>query len=290
MFKTYLPNYVVASIVISLGGILNGYDTGSIGSALTMKQFEESIGHLSPSLLGFSVSLIMLTGSLPSVFGGYLADKFGRLKIVTAGFILFAIGAFLQGSAYTLTQFLVGRALAGLGEGLFLSNISVYICEIAPAKWRGVLGGVPQFMVAFAICVGYFSCYGSVRLESSMAWRLPFIIQGSIAVAMALACFALPDSPRWYALCGKRDHALRALDWLGLPPEETDFMSSASITPAQHQSSLGYWQSILLLFKRGYRTRTFLALFVLGMVQLSGIDGVIYVSQGFHHSPLILLS
>lgn len=37
-------------------------------------------------------------------------------------------------------------------------------------------------------------------------------------------------------------------------------------------------QSFLLPFRKQYRSRTILALFVLGMVQLSGIDGILYVS------------
>jgi len=37
-------------------------------------------------------------------------------------------------------------------------------------------------------------------------------------------------------------------------------------------------KAIVTIFRRQYRAKTILALFVLGMVQLSGIDGVLYVS------------
>jgi predicted MFS family arabinose efflux permease len=39
--------------------------------------------------------------------------------------LVFAIGAVLEGVANTLVTFLVGRALCGIGEGLWLSNVSV---------------------------------------------------------------------------------------------------------------------------------------------------------------------
>jgi len=53
---------------------------------------------------------------------------------------------------------------------------------------------------------------------------------------------------------------------------EKDMLSAQN----EQQMSLSAWQGFTLLFKKGYRARTILALFVLGMVQLSGIDGVLY--------------
>ncbi|KAJ9141814.1 General substrate transporter [Pleurostoma richardsiae] len=273
MAPKLMPSYVLASVCVSLGGLANGYDTGSIGAIVSTSQFDQSIGHLSPSLLGFTVSLIMLTASVPSVFAGHLADKFGRLRIIQAGAALFAVGAALQGTSHQLGQFLAGRALAGLGEGIYLGNMSVYICEIAPVKTRGMLAGFAQCLVTAGICAGYFTCYGTVTIQSSMAWRLPFVVQGIISAVLALACLVLPDSPRWLLLHGRRNDALLALQRLEFPmvEAERDFLAITEQRP-----SLSPWHSLVLLFKRGYRTRTVLALFILGMVQLSGIDGVIY--------------
>jgi MFS family permease len=67
----------------------------------------------------------MLTGAFPSFFAGQLADRFEGLVIVAVGALVFAIGAVLEGVANTLVTFLVGRALCGIGEGLWLSNVSV---------------------------------------------------------------------------------------------------------------------------------------------------------------------
>jgi MFS family permease len=101
------------------------YDTGSIGAVTEMPHFNTSIGTLSPFLRGFSVSLIMLTGAFPSFFAGQLADRFGGLVIVAAGALVFTLGAVLECVAGRLTVFLMGRALCGFGEGLWLSNVSV---------------------------------------------------------------------------------------------------------------------------------------------------------------------
>ncbi|KAF4985607.1 hypothetical protein FDECE_16444 [Fusarium decemcellulare] len=268
------PKYVLASVAASLGGLANGFDTGCIGGIINMPQFKKSVGHLSAFMLGFTVSLIMLTGVIPSVFAGHLADRFGRLKIIQAGSLAFIVGLILQGSATSIVQFSTGRAIAGLGQGLFLGNISVYICEIAPATSRGMLSSMPQFMATAGVCWGYFLCYGSAKIASSMAWRLGFICQGINATSLTLLCFLLPKSPRWLLLHGRRPEALRALHRLqfSMVEAERDFLAAST----EQRPSLSPWQSFILLFRRGYRARTILALFLLGMVQLSGIDGVVY--------------
>ncbi|KAH8595673.1 general substrate transporter [Bisporella sp. PMI_857] len=273
MVHKHIPKYVFASIAVALGGLLNGYDTGAIGAITTMSQWEEVVGKLSPSLIGSTVSIIMLAGAIPSVFAGNLADKHGRIKVILAGAIIFGIGAIVQGSSMSLPQFLVGRAFSGLGEGVYLSTMAVYICEIAPMKYRGVLAGLPQFAATAGVCFGYFTCYGTVGFPSSIAWRMPYLIQGIVTTMLIASCLVLPDSPRWLMLQGKREEALQALTRLDFSLDEAnrDFMGTS-----EQQTSLSLWQNITILFRRGYRARTILALFVLGMVQLSGIDGVLY--------------
>lgn len=117
--------YTIFASLISLGGFLNGYDTGSIGAITSMPSFTSKIGDLSPLLRGFIVSLIMMTGAMPSIFGGKMAEKIGHLYVVMAGSLLFALGTGMEAGAGGLDVLLAGRALAGLGEGLWLGCVSV---------------------------------------------------------------------------------------------------------------------------------------------------------------------
>ncbi|KAI1869927.1 uncharacterized protein JN550_005517 [Neoarthrinium moseri] len=273
MVRKPVPNYVTASVAVSLGGFLNGYDTGSVGAVIHMKEFENTVGTMSAFLVGFTVSLIMLTGAIPSVFAGQMADRLGRLRVILIGAVLFGIGAIIEGSSFSLPQFLAGRALAGFGEGVYLSNMAVYICEIAPVKHRGILAGLPQFMATAGVCIGYFTCYGSVAIQSTMSWRAPYVVQSVVAAVFVASCLVLPDSPRWLMNHGRRSEALDALRRLdfSMVEAERDFLSVTD-----QRSSLPLRQSLSILFRRGYRSRTILALFVLGAVQLSGIDAVLY--------------
>jgi MFS family permease len=53
-----------------------------------MPSYIETFGNLSPTMRGFTVSLIMLCGAIPATVAGNLADSFGRLRVMIAGAIL----------------------------------------------------------------------------------------------------------------------------------------------------------------------------------------------------------
>jgi MFS family permease len=49
---------------------------------------------------------------------------------------------------------IVGRCISGIGEGLFLSTITVYVCEIAPTAIRGSLACTVQLYITIGIATG----------------------------------------------------------------------------------------------------------------------------------------
>ena len=156
-----------------------------------------------------------------------------------------------------------------------------YITEIAPRAKRGSLVSLPQLMSAAGICLGYFTCYGSVRIQSTMSWRAPYIIQAALALVLGISCVTvLPNSPRWLMLHGRGREANEAVKKLNIPrvEAERDILKVPESGIRLESSPL---KGFVMIFQRKYRSRTVLALFVLGMVQLSGIDGVLYVSRSW---------
>ena len=136
---------------------------------------------------------------------------------------------------------------------------------------------MPQCMTTAGTCVGYFTCYGSINLASSISWRLPFILQTCFAIGLAVGCLYLPSSPRWLIRKGRQEDALREIVRLNLSREEFDQVISTT-SQTSNESPTSVWRELLIIFRRQYRMRTSLGLFILGMIQLSGIDGVLYVS------------
>lgn len=137
-------------------------------------------------------------------------------------------------------------------------------------------------MSTAGICAGYFTCYATIHIDSSISWRLPFIIQAIVAVILALSCYFLPKSPRWLLQNGRRDEALVEMERLEIPRLEAEKDILQSI--GHHHPSTSAWRGFLSIFEPQYRRRTILGLFILGMMQLSGIDGILYVSLAISHA------
>lgn len=157
--RIHIPHYVWCTIGTSLGGFLWGFDTGSIGPITIMPHFQAKFGDkatgvISPTVQGLIVSCILITASLSSILSGQLSDRISRIRTISLGGVVFAIGSAIGCSAESLAQMFVGRCLAGVGQGLFLSAITVYAVEIAPASSRGRLGNIVQLFIASGIAIG----------------------------------------------------------------------------------------------------------------------------------------
>lgn len=264
-------------------------DTGIIGPVTAMPGFADSFGTFSPTVHGLIVSSILLPAAFTSFFAGHLADKVGRLRAIMIGASIFAVGAGLEAGAVSLGMFIPGRALAGVGEGLFLSTVIVYICEICPPERRGPVASLVQLLTTIGIPIGYFTCYGSVKIRSSYSWRLPFILQATPAIALACFCPFLPPSPRWLIDHGHPSQAKLAMDRLQLSVQDfqAELESAGPVAgnrdvPEMQQSN----QRLLWVFNECNRKQAFLGMFLMGAMQFSGIDAVLYVS---FRLPLIVL-
>ena len=181
------------------------------------------------------------------------------------------------------------RGVSGVS---LLTPLRSYVCEISPPNKRGPLATVVQVFITIGMCLGYFTCYGTVRLPSSLSWRLPLALQSGIAFFLAVASyFYLPESPRWLAYKGRREEASVAWDKLGVSnaEREKDLLQNPesmvnAATRRTEAAKAGFLDRIRgnlvdssRVFRKDTRKPMFLGVFMMSMQQLSGIDGVIYV-------------
>lgn len=284
--------------------LMYSLDTGIIGPVTDIDFFKQDIATTSAILHGLIVSSVLLPSAIISIFAGSLADAVGRPRAVTIGYCISSLGAAIEAGSVHVAMFIVGRIIIGIGIGLYLSTVVVYICELAPPAKRGVLSTMVQLFAAIGILTGYFISYGTVYISSSLSWRLPLAIQSFIGFLFAGACVFLPQSPRWLTLCGRHDESRLLWVRLGVsldgegaevndevnsdhrkdpeskldrppsvppvvveqPPELTQFEDSTTLLS----------HSIIRAFRKDVRSRTALAIYYLGMQQLCGIDSVLY--------------
>lgn len=263
-------------------------DTSIIGPITIMDSFKAQFGQLSSPVHGILVSCILLCAAVGSSFAGRPADVLGRPRAIALGAAIFTIGVALQAGAVNLIMFAIGRVVEGFGYGFYIGTQTVYICEISPPKHRGPLTSGPQFMTCLALVVGYFMSYGTVNIPGSLSWRLPFVVTAVIAAAYVVTnLFVLPDSPPWLVLQGRQADADKVWDALGVKredrevPEEialgTNEGSAMNIEDPVQRATNEKTVSFMDLWARDVRKRTFLAMFLLGFLQLCGIDAVLYV-------------
>src|SRR2546430_11771227 len=94
-FNLKLPLYYIASITVSIGGVLFGLDTGTIGPVTAMSTFTATFGQLSPMKHGSIVSAILLPAAFAGLFAGNIADSYGRATTLIVGGTIFGFGATL---------------------------------------------------------------------------------------------------------------------------------------------------------------------------------------------------
>lgn len=88
------------------------------------------------------MATILITAFCTSFLAGPLADKVSRRTTISAGTAIFATGSAICLAAQSLGMFVAGRAIAGTGEGLFLSVAGTWLVEVAPAQVRPAAGPV----------------------------------------------------------------------------------------------------------------------------------------------------
>ncbi|CAI0653728.1 unnamed protein product [Colletotrichum noveboracense] len=276
--------YVRASIATGAVMMLWGLDTGSIGPITAMTTFTESFGEFSATVHGAIVSTLLITGTISALLAGMLADQLGRIAIISTGAAVFGVGAAIECGAVHLAMFIAGRAIKGLGTGLFVSTVAVQVCEITPAKTRGFWVAFSQFMLTVGLALGYFTCYGTGRIAgSSASWRVPLAVESILGFGFAATTLLVPPSPRWLMAKGRVEKARLVVSQLGISQEEHQEMLAQKGQVTAHSPKLSMLQKIRETFKDfrkafsgSYRSRTAFGCLLLIFQQTSGIDGVLY--------------
>ncbi len=210
-------NIYFITIVITLGGLLFGYDTGVInGTQFYFSKYFELTG----ALKGFIVSSALLGALVGAAGAGLLSKKVGRKKSLIIGAVLFIISAWGSGLPSMLPQsttlLVIFRIIGGIAIGIASMNAPMYIAEIAPAKKRGNLVTFYQLAIVIGFFVVFLATYfiGSELTEAqniSFGWRQMFWSELIPAFLFLILLFFVPKSPRWLMINNKEIEAKNIL-------------------------------------------------------------------------------
>ncbi|KAF5270583.1 hypothetical protein FQR65_LT05481 [Abscondita terminalis] len=131
------------------------------------------------------LALGMLPGSTAVIF---LIDNFGRKKTMMIGALLLFVPWILIIFANSLTMLLVARVVGGLGNGITLGVIPLYIGEISQKEYRGALCSMPSIGVAFGTIIVY-------ALGPFVSYVTLALICASAPIVFLIATYFMPESP-----------------------------------------------------------------------------------------------
>jgi len=210
-------NIYFITIVITLGGLLFGFDTGVInGTQFYFSKYFELTGWLK----GFIVSSALLGALLGAASAGMISKSIGRKKSLLISAVLFGISAWGSGLPAILPEsislMVFFRILGGIAIGMASMNAPTYIAEIAPADKRGKLITYYQMAVVIGFFVVFLTTYviGSELTEQNnidFGWRYMFWSELIPATLFFVLLFMVPQSPRWLMIKGREDEALNVL-------------------------------------------------------------------------------
>ncbi len=199
----YIWLYVVA-VIASLGGLLSGYDTGVISGALL---FINETWILPDTLQGFLVSSVLIGAVIGAATNGFLADIFGRKKIIIATAVIFILGSLLCAFAPNVYVLILSRIFVGFAVGIVNFVVPLYLSEVSPKNLRGTLVSLYQWAITAGILFSYF--INAVFAQAVYNWR--WMLFAGVVPGLILfigMCF-MKDTPRWLVSKNRYDEAKR---------------------------------------------------------------------------------
>ena len=254
-------------IVVGTATFFDGYTTLAIAFALPSLRGE---WHLAAGLIGWIISAGYLGQLVGAVCFGWLAERIGRLPVLSLAVVVYAImniACVFAGGPATLIAF---RFIQGIGTGGEVPVAGAYINEFVGAHQRGRFFLLYEviFVVGlmFAGLCGYF-------LVPLLGWQTMFWIGALPALLMLPLRFMLPESPRWLLAKGRVAAAEQVIGRMEDDARRYGHALSAPIpvalTPSAQRGT--DWRE---LFRPPYRRRT-LMLWVLWFTAYAVNNGMV---------------
>ena len=189
---------------------------GSVG--IPIDQLQRAAPIVSGFLLGYVAMLPLI---------GRIADLRGRLPVLTAALVVFAVGSLVTALAYDLPSMVVGRFLQGVGGGGLVPATLALVADLYPVERRGVPLGIVSAVQELGSVIG--PLFGAVVLALA-DWPAIFLI--NLAVGLVLAA------------------AIRATSARAVDPSATVARSARQRLTRDHRTTAAAWTSselVLLL-------------------------------------------
>lgn len=216
--RRHTRRVVMISIGAAVGGFIFGFDSSVINGAIDA--VTDQFG-LSSGVTGFVVAISLIGAAIGAWFGGPVANKWGRTRVMFIVGILFFAGSVGSAFAFAPWDLAAWRIIGGLSIGAASAIVPSYISEISPTKLRGRLTSLQQMAIVLGIFVALMMddvisvAAGSAGADfwwGLEAWRWMFLAGVIPAVLYGVLALRLPESPRLLMSHGESEKATAVLE------------------------------------------------------------------------------
>lgn len=290
---------------VAFGGVLFGYDTGTISGILAMPYFKElfSTGYLdsdgaraiSPSQESAIVSILSAGTFFGALGSPLIADNIGRRWSLIASTMVFILGVILQTAATALPLFIAGRFFAGFGVGLISALIPLYQSETAPKWIRGAIVGAYQFAITIGLLLASVVNKATSTRNDTGSYRIPVAVQFAWAIILIGGMLVLPETPRYLIKRGQQEKAAHALGYLRrIPADHPAIQAELAEITANHEYEMSLGKgSYVECFRGPMLKRQLTGMGLQALQQLTGINFIFYygtqyfINSGFSDGFII---
>jgi len=285
---------VLVGLFVAFGGVLFGYDTGTIGGILGMKHWRHlfSTGYINdkdglPDVTSSQTSLIVSILSAGTFFGALTAapaaDFLGRRLGLVACNVVFCVGVILQTAATAIPTFVAGRFFAGYGVGMISATIPLYQSETAPKWIRGSIVGCYQLAITIGLLLAAIVDNSTKNRNDTGSYRIPIAVQFAWSIVLFAGCVFLPETPRWFIKKGRPEKAAQSLSTLRrLNIDHPALVEELAEITANHEYELSLGKATYVdCFRGNLGKRLFTGCALQALQQLTGVNFIFYYGTSF---------
>ncbi|CAH8547357.1 unnamed protein product [Heterobilharzia americana] len=145
----------------------------------------------------FFTSSLNIGGLVGSLISVPMLNAIGRRFTLLVSCMASAMGWFwmymcsdaVYEFSFPISLFILGRLLTGIGAGLCIPSVAVYMLEISSPRYRGMVGALPQVGIVTGICISFF-------LAIFMVWERIVFTSIIFSCVVLVLVWYLPESPK----------------------------------------------------------------------------------------------
>nr|AAL89823.1 putative sugar transporter [Aspergillus niger] len=210
------PLSLFLSGIATMGFLLFGYDQGVMSGIISDAAFNNVFtATRNDNVMQATVTAVYEGCLVGAIFALIFGETLGRRLMVISGAWVMIIGVIIQVTAMPghipLLQFIFGRVITGIGNGMNTSTIPTYQAECSKSTNRGLLICIEGGIIAIGTAIAYWIDFGAHYGPPDLVWRFPIAFQIFFGILIIVGMMYLPDSPRYLIAHGKVEEGTRVL-------------------------------------------------------------------------------